>query len=630
MGQVLEVLFGQSSLGISFHDCDLRVVYLNKTLAAEGGRPVDAYLGRPLTETLPAIATMAEPHMRYALDSGSRLVGMRFTIRERQWIASYYPARRPDGVLLGVGVVMYDDTARIEAERRLHESEARYRTLVELSPDGIGMIEGENVTYVNPAGAAILGADASDLVGRSAWDFASLLGDLRPSGSLVEIVTHFGEAAYDTKARRMDGSEVTLSVRSVRMDRGNVPACQSFFSDVSAQRRAQHERDELFATLARERGLFSTVLRELPVGVVVLDAGGTVVLRNDAADQIWGGEWVATPDGLPLVQALRTATSYLGTDVVCGDGETRTLRGTVAPIHAADGTSHGAVATFWDVTALARAQEDLHRTQEQLERRVADRTASLADANERLRHEAAEREAAERQLRVAERLASIGTLAAGVAHEINNPLAAVVATAELARVLIADGERQGEADTAVVRIIEEAHRAGEIVKGLLRFGRDDHPDRWPIDVSDVVRRLAVSPRVRTVLDSCRLRTRLARRIPRIVMNPTELEQIVLNLLQNAVQAGATEVGLQTAVSNGHVRIVVRDDGRGITARDRERIFDPFFTTRVHEGGTGLGLSIVHGIVTRYQGRVEVRSRSGRGTSFTVELPSRAGDADAAR
>jgi len=139
----------------------------------------------------------------------------------------------------------------------------------------------------------------------------------------------------------------------------------------------------------------------------------------------------------------------------------------------------------------------------------------------------------------------------------------------------------------------------------------------------VVRRLAGSPRVRTVLDACRLRTRLARRTPRIVMNPTELEQIVLNLLQNAVQAGASEVAVQTAVSNGHVRIVVRDDGRGIAARDRDRIFDPFFTTRVHDGGTGLGLSIVHGIVTRYDGRIEVQSRVGRGTSFTVQLPSSA-------
>jgi two-component system NtrC family sensor kinase len=507
MGQILEVLFAQSSLGISFHDRDLRAVYLNKTLAAVGGRPVSAYLGRPLTETLPAIGAKAEPHMRYVLSSGRRLVGMRFAIRDRQWIASYYPARRLDGDLLGVGVVMYDDTARIEAERRLHESEERYRTLVELSPDGIAMIEAERVSYVNPAGVAILGAgDASEVVGQSPWDFAPLGRATHPEGFLAALIADNAGHAYDAKARRVDGSEITLSVRSIQVVRGGVPAFLSVFCDVSAQR---------------------------------------------------------------------------------------------------------------------LAQEELRRTHEQLETRVAERTASLAEANERLRHEATERESAERQLRIAERLASIGTLAAGVAHEINNPLAAVVATAELARAIHGDGEWHDEVAAALARIIEEAHRAGEIVKSLLRFGRSDQTDRWPIDVGDVVRRLAASSRIRTVLDSCRLRMRLARRTARIVMNPAELEQIVLNLVQNAVQAGASEVALQTAVANGHVRIVVRDDGRGIAARDRERIFDPFFTTRVHDGGTGLGLSIVHGIVTRYEGRIEVQSRVGRGTSFTVQLPSSA-------
>ena len=502
MGQILEMLFAQSSLGISFHDRDLRVVYLNKTLA--GDRPASAYLGRPLTETLPTIGAMAEPHMRYVLDSGRRLVGMRFAIGERQWIASYYPARRRDGDLFGLGMVMYDDTARIEAERRLYESEERYRTLVELSPDGIGMIERERITYVNPAGAAILGArDASELIGESAWDFTAAGPERRP-GALTELIARNAGHAYDAKARRMDGSEITLWVRSIQVDRSGVPAFLSVFCDVSAQR---------------------------------------------------------------------------------------------------------------------LAQEELRRTHEQLETRVAERTASLAEANERLRHEAAEREAAERQLRITERLASIGTLAAGVAHEINNPVAAVLATAELARAINTDGDRHDEVNAALGRIIEEAHRAGDIVKNLLRFGRSEHMDRWPIDVTETIRRLADSPRLRAVLHSCRLRTRLARRRPTVTMNPRELEQIVLNLLQNAVQAGATEVVLRTAVSNGHVRVVVRDDGRGIPARDRERIFDPFFTTRVQDCGTGLGLSIVHGIVRRYEGRIDVQSRVGRGTSFTIDLPS---------
>jgi PAS domain S-box-containing protein len=642
VGQVVDMLFATSSLGISFHDRDLRVVYVNRTLAALGGLEPRAYLDRRLSESLPAVAARVESYVSHVLTTGSALIGMTFANRGRRWMTSYYPVRRPDGEVLGVGVVAFDDTTRHEAERRLHESEERYRALVELSPDGIGIMEDERLTYVNPAGAAIFGAsDASEVIGRSVWDFMGrgLAADRR--GSLAEIIAANAGRAYDAPMRRLDGTEVTLSVRSVQVDRTGARMIQSVFRDVSQQRLEQRERADLFATLAMERSLFSTVLRELPVGVVVIGADGEVVLRNEAAERIWAGSW--DPGSVPvdewarvraeagtlrtgelrLLQALRdgVATPDMEADFLCGDGQTRNLRGTVAPIPLTDGTTRGAVATFWDVTPLVRAQTELRRAHDELETRVAERTASLAEVNERLQHEAAEREAAERQLRMAERLTSIGTLAAGVAHEINNPLAAILATAELARAVIADGERHGEVDAALGRIVDEAHRAGEIVRSLLRFGRGEHAERWPIDVSDVVRRLAASPRVRSVLASCRLRTRLARTVPRVLMNPTELEQVVFNLVQNAVQAGASEVGIQTAAAEGAVRVIVRDDGHGIEAADLERIFDPFFTTHALDGGTGLGLSIVHGIVTRYNGRIAVQSRAGRGTSFTVELPS---------
>jgi signal transduction histidine kinase len=274
----------------------------------------------------------------------------------------------------------------------------------------------------------------------------------------------------------------------------------------------------------------------------------------------------------------------------------------------------------WTVDDLGPLLEELRRSQEALEARVAERTASLAAANERLRQEATERESAERQLRMAERLAAIGTLAAGIAHEVNNPLAAILATAELARAINADGRRGHELDAALARIVEEAHRGGAIVKSLLRLGRRDGGERWPVDVNGLMRRFADSPRVLALLDDCRLRTRFTRGSVCAVIDPTELEQVVLNLVQNAVQAGAREIGLRTAVRCGCARIVVRDDGHGIDPHDLQRIFDPFFTTRADDGGTGLGLSIVHGIVTRYAGRIDVQSRVGRGTRFTVDLP----------
>jgi PAS domain S-box-containing protein len=642
VGQVVEMLFATSSLGISFHDRDLNVVYVNETLAALTGREPSAYVGRRLRDMLPKMGETVEGFVGQVLATGRPIIGMAFANRNRRWVTSYYPVRTPGGEVLGVGVVAYDDTDRRDAERRLHESEERYRTLVELSPDGIGIMEDERITYLNPAGAKIFGAaDASAIVGCSVWDLIQGGFAEGHHGGLADIIAANQGRAYDASMRRLDGSDITLSVRSVQVERGGRSATQSIFRDVSQLRVEQRERGELFATLSLERSLFSTILRELPVGVVVIDDDGTVVLRNEAAERIWAGRW--DPGVLPveewaalrgvagslrtrdlrLLQALRDgiATTDIATDLRCGDGELRSLRGTVAPIHMADGSTRGAVATFWDVTALTRAQTELRRAHDELETRVAERTARLAEANERLRYEAGERDSAERQLRMAERLASIGTLAAGVAHEINNPLAAIMATAELARAMCNEDARHEEVDAALARIVDEAHRAGEIVKGLLRFGRGELNERWPVDSSEIVRGLIGSSRLQTALGRATVRTRLTRTPTRVVMNPTELEQVVLNLVQNAVQADAKVVTVQTAVVDGHVRIVVRDDGRGIENDDLERIFDPFFTSHPHDGGTGLGLSVVHGIVTRCGGRIEVQSRPGRGTTFTVKLPS---------
>jgi PAS domain S-box-containing protein len=518
MRALLDALFAESALGICFLDQQLRCVYMNTALAEMGGHTVQEFIGRTLVEARPQVDASVGDYLRHVVATGRALNGLRVTNGTRFWTANYYPVLAPDGTAVGIGAVLADDTERDRAEQLLRDSEEQYRSLVELSPDGIAIMEGERIAYVNRAGAAILGAsDAAQLIDHPVWDFVTPERLALGRATLRGVATTRQARSFDATIRRCDGSEAIVSVRSVAFDQAGHPAVQSIFRDVTARRAEQREHD--------------------------------------------------------------------------------------------------------------RAREDLKRARDELEVRIAERTASLEEANERLRLEAAERASAERQLRVAERLAAIGTFGAGVAHEINNPLAAIVATAQLGRALNADGERHTEVDSVLVRIVDEAHRAGEIVKGVLRFAREGIGDRWPLDVNEVARRLRGSGRLEGVLQGCRLRTRLARRLPCVVMNPTELEQILLNLLNNAAQAGAQEVGLRTDASAGRIRIVVRDDGRGIDPHDLERIFDPFFTTRPEEG-TGLGLSIVHGIVARYEGDIRVRSRLGRGTSFTVQLPSASREARA--
>jgi signal transduction histidine kinase len=328
------------------------------------------------------------------------------------------------------------------------------------------------------------------------------------------------------------------------------------------------------------------------------------------------------PHRLRLVQALREGVRAddLALEVLGGDDRPRNLRGSVAPLTAADGTRRGAVATFWDVTALVQAEADLRHARDELEARVIERTTRLGDALERLRHEVRQRERAETQLRTAERLAALGTFAAGVAHEINNPFAAILAAAELGRAVNADGAAREEIDATLARIAAEARRGGEIVRGILGFARAERADRWPVDLNEVTREACRALRARGGLNGSALHTRLARHLPHVVSNRTELEQVLRNLLENAAQAGAKEIIVRTARRGGHAQLVVRDDGCGIARHHLPRIFDPFFTTRERYGGTGLGLSVVHGIVTRHDGTLRVQSRVGVGTTFTVTFP----------
>jgi PAS domain S-box-containing protein len=243
--------------------------------------------------------------------------------------------------------------------------------------------------------------------------------------------------------------------------------------------------------------------------------------------------------------------------------------------------------------------------------------AMVEDVSERRRLEA--------QLRLADRMASVGTLAAGVAHEINNPLAFVLANLEYA---IRELRRGGVAQE-VVTALEEAREGGarvrEIVRDLKTFSRGDDPARELLDVARVLRS-ALSLASNEIRARARLDLQLAP-TPRVLASEHRLGQVFLNLLINAAQAipegrvAEHTVRVVTgSARDGRVLVEVSDDGVGIPAEIRSRIFDPFFTTKPVGVGTGLGLSICHGIVTALGGEIAVESEPGRGSTFRVLIP----------
>jgi PAS domain S-box-containing protein len=239
---------------------------------------------------------------------------------------------------------------------------------------------------------------------------------------------------------------------------------------------------------------------------------------------------------------------------------------------------------------------------------------------------------AQARLVQSEKLAAIGQLVSGVAHELNNPLTSVVLYSQ-----IVQHEKLGEtARQNLSKVVSEALRAGRIVRGLLDFARQRPMDRMQVRVDEIIKSSIELVAYELNANDIRLDLQLAPALPVIMADPHQLTQVFVNLLQNAWQAMsaahghgilkiATEVGESIYRTHAHektpvVRIRFEDDGPGIPEAIIGRIFDPFFTTKPEGKGTGLGLSICHGIISEHGGHIWAESAEGQGTNFIIELP----------
>ncbi|MGD8453154.1 MAG: PAS domain-containing protein [Phycisphaerae bacterium] len=221
-----------------------------------------------------------------------------------------------------------------------------------------------------------------------------------------------------------------------------------------------------------------------------------------------------------------------------------------------------------------------------------------------------------------ERLASIGTLAAGIAHEINNPVGGILLSAQAGVDELVHDKDQAFVERCLREIIEDAKRCGRIIQSLLHFARADLTEKWPGDLNDLVRRTLQLLGGMLRQHGATAELCLAADLPPVPLNRTEIEQVLINLVQNAVEmSGAgVRVVVRTERSEDGVRLSVADDGPGMLPEQAAYVFDPFYTTRQQRGGAGLGLSVVHGIVRGHGGRIDVASKLNKGTVFTIDLP----------
>lgn len=231
-----------------------------------------------------------------------------------------------------------------------------------------------------------------------------------------------------------------------------------------------------------------------------------------------------------------------------------------------------------------------------------------------------ERRSLENDLIQSEKLAAVGQLAAGVAHEINNPLAAIIANAQLL-----ERDLPVDADTIEsLALIEEAgQRASLVVRGLLDFAHRDTYDFEPTDINKSIQSAVALAQHEIASRGIDLTLELSNDLPIVQASPTHIQEVWINLIMNALDAITSQEGkitLSTTLRNGEVMVSVSDNGSGIPAERLGKVFDPFYTTKPVSRGTGLGLSIAQRIVNQHGGSISVESQEGVGTTFYVFLP----------
>lgn len=273
---------------------------------------------------------------------------------------------------------------------------------------------------------------------------------------------------------------------------------------------------------------------------------------------------------------------------------------------------------------LRAANEEIVRWAMTLEDRVEQKTKELQRAHDHVLH--------------VEKMASIGKMAAVVAHEVNNPLSGILTYAKLLRKWVNSGQTEREKHEEAMQCLEliasESRRCGDLIKNLLTLSRSAPMNVQSADLNSVIERSLMLVRHQLEMGGVELQVNLAKDLPPMQCDPAQIEQVLIALIMNAKDAmpRGGNLWLETRLSadEREIQITVRDDGTGIAPDVLPHIFEPFLTTKESGHGVGLGLAIARGIVERHSGRIDVHSEVGRGTTFVVALANQTQTASRSR
>jgi two-component system, NtrC family, sensor kinase len=481
-----------------------------------------------------------------------------------------------------------DITERKKAEEALIESEHKYKTIFESANDIILLLNNKGtVVDVNSKLTEIGGWDRDDLIGKNIRSLMKIIS----KKSLPIVITNFLKrmagmevSPYRVEMKKKDGEPAVVEINATAIRKeGKVIGDLAILRDVTERVKAENR-------LQNQNKLIERILSTTPDAVLVISKDSSVKLCNRAFCDIFDikqNEIVGTPISkiLPSEELLQKVSKV---------------------------ASRNTSQIKYNFSYMSN---DKHRLfiVNILPMEEGEVLLILNDATD-------ERERQDK-LYLTDRLASIGEMASGIAHELNNPLTGVVGLSQL----LMEDDVPSNIKEDLEAIFSEAKRASNVVKNLLTFARKHEPIRQPTQINNIIQDVLKLRAYEHKVHDISINVHLVDELPEIMADPFQIQQVFLNIILNAEQAmleahGKGTLCVTTERVDGNIKASFSDNGPGITPENMRKLFSPFFTTKEVGKGTGLGLSVCYGIVTGHGGKISAQSNVGEGATFIVELP----------
>lgn len=598
-----------SEVGIVMLDSNDRIEFANLMFLQITGRSRDGVIGRLFADFL-----KDEDRLRFQ-DLKRQCSGCATKVRTVMEIATTAPAAAITEMCCGhyqmqsggemTFVYLRDISLHQKLTEDLQKSEKRYRELFENIDQGISITTKEG-KYLdcNPAILKILGYDTKEefLKININRDLYANSEDRKRFQHLIERNGYVKNYEVELKKKNGETIPILLTTQAIRNEKGEVVGYQGLNIDISERIRMERE-------LAKKHGFLTNVLESSADCIIIADMKGKTIFFNKAAARLTG---YMEEEVVGKFHVARFYSIEMARDIM------KKLRSN-------DYGGKGKLENYMLVIQGKNNEEIPVSLSASLVYEGDKEIASVGiftDLREKIEIERALQDSQVRLLQ-SEKMASLGSLAAGVAHEINNPLGGILIYASL---LMEDFEASNDPRVQdLQKIVEEATRCQEIVRSLLEFGRQTESRFQPIDINKAINDGLFFLEKQVLFHDIQIVKRLDPALPLVEGDPNQIKQVFMNMMVNAAEAMAEHGGALTITTGGDkdksmIFISFRDEGTGISPEIKSKIFDPFFTTKGVGKGTGLGLSTSYGIIQSHHGIIDVESEPGKGATFIIYLP----------